>query len=117
VIEHLFVYGTLAPGRPNEHVLKDVPGSWLPATVRGDLVERGWGATMGFPALVLRADGPEVSGLVFASAELADQWAALDEFEGPGYDRVRTGARLESGELVDAWLYEAKRSDVGNDAR
>ena len=38
-----FVHGTLAPGRPNHHVLGHVPGTWEPATVTGDLVERGWG--------------------------------------------------------------------------
>lgn len=34
----LFVYGTLAPGWPNEHVLADVPGGWEPATVTGRLL-------------------------------------------------------------------------------
>ncbi len=32
--DRLFIYGTLAPGRPNEHVLAEVPGAWEPATVR-----------------------------------------------------------------------------------
>jgi len=45
--ERLFVYGTLAPGRPNEHILADVPGSWEPARVTGTLREEGWGAAMG----------------------------------------------------------------------
>ncbi len=30
VSHSLFVYGTLAPGRPNEHVLVEVPGRWSP---------------------------------------------------------------------------------------
>ena len=38
-----FVHGTLASGRPNQHVLAHVPGTWEPATVTGDVVERGWG--------------------------------------------------------------------------
>lgn len=33
MIEYLFVYGTLAPGRPNAHVSGNVPGAWEPATV------------------------------------------------------------------------------------
>lgn len=37
----LFVYGTLAPGRPNAHVLAEVPGEWEPATVQGTLLQEG----------------------------------------------------------------------------
>jgi len=46
VIEKLFVYGTLGPGRPNEHVLDAVGGSWETATVSGTLREEGWGAVL-----------------------------------------------------------------------
>ena len=38
-----FVYGTLAPGRPNQHVLAHVPGTWEPDTVKGDPRRAGWG--------------------------------------------------------------------------
>jgi gamma-glutamylcyclotransferase (GGCT)/AIG2-like uncharacterized protein YtfP len=46
VEERLFVYGTLAPGRPNEHMLAEVDGEWETATVRGRLVPEGWGADL-----------------------------------------------------------------------
>jgi len=108
VIEYLFVYGTLAPGRPNEHVLGDVPGTWEPAKVRGDLVDHGWGAAVGYPALVLRERGPDVPGYLFASDALVEHWASLDEFEGPGYERVLTRARRETGDVVRAWVYVAR---------
>jgi gamma-glutamylcyclotransferase (GGCT)/AIG2-like uncharacterized protein YtfP len=104
-MEWLFVYGTLAPGRPNEHVLAPLRGTWLPATVRGDLLDVGWGAAHGYPALALRPDAPEVAGLLFTAPTLADHWDALDEFEGPGYERVLTRARRDDGELVDTWVY------------
>ena len=29
MIQRLFVYGTLAPGRPNEHVLREIGGSFV----------------------------------------------------------------------------------------
>ncbi len=45
--ERLFVCGTLAPGRPNAHILAEVPGSWEPASVTGTLRAEGWGAAMG----------------------------------------------------------------------
>ena len=55
--QSLFVYGTLAPGRPNEHVLTALGGTWQPATVKGHLKPQGWGAEMGYPGLVLDESG------------------------------------------------------------
>jgi gamma-glutamylcyclotransferase (GGCT)/AIG2-like uncharacterized protein YtfP len=101
----LFVYGTLAPGRPNEHVLADVPGTWEPATVRGDLHQEGWGAALGFPVIVLDEQGPEVEGFVFSSDSLDEHWERLDDFEGEGYERVLTVATLPDGGAVEAHIY------------
>ena len=77
----LFVYGTLAPGRKNAHVLANVPGTWEPATVRGTLHEQGWGAALGYPGIVLSEDGTEVRGFVFSSPDLPAHWDRLDAFE------------------------------------
>ena len=71
----LFVYGTLAPGRPNAHVLADVPGKWEPATTTGTLVPEGWGAAAGYPGIILDEHGGIVPGFLFSSEALAD---ALD---------------------------------------
>ena len=101
----LFVYGTLAPGRPNEHVLADVPGEWEPATVTGRLLQEGWGAAAGYPGIVLDGHGGEVKGFLFSSASLAEHWARLDEFEGEGYDRVLTSVKLPDGTAVEAYIY------------
>lgn len=106
----LFVYGTLAPGRPNEHVLAVVPGKWEPATVIGTLLQEGWGAAAGYPGIVLDERGldergGEVKGLLFSSESLAEHWARLDEFEGEGYERVLTTVKLEDGTAVDAYIY------------
>lgn len=109
-IQRLFVYGTLAPGRPNEHVLEDVPGEWEPATVRGELVQQGWGADAGFPGIVLDEHGPEVEGLVLSSAELDRHWKRLDDFEGEEYERVLAPTRLRSGETVEANVYTLRRA-------
>ena len=109
----LFVYGTLAPGRPNEHVLAGVPGTWEPATVRGTLFPEGWGAAAGYPGIVLSEDGDEVEGLVFSSPELPAHWARLDAFEGDGYVRVPVTARLEGGATVEAHVYALSSSPPG----
>ena len=55
----LATYGTLGPGRPNHHHLADLGGRWLRGSVRGRLVAEGWGAAMGFHALVLDAGDGE----------------------------------------------------------
>lgn len=44
--KRLFVYGTLGPGRPNEHVLRAIGGKWKEAFVKGYLWPQGWGANM-----------------------------------------------------------------------
>jgi gamma-glutamylcyclotransferase (GGCT)/AIG2-like uncharacterized protein YtfP len=102
----LFVYGTLAPGRPNEHILVDVLGEWEPASVKGRLIPEGWGAAAGYPGIVLDENGTEVEGSVFSSQTLAEHWARLDEFEGPGYERVLTTAKLKDGTAVKACIYQ-----------
>lgn len=104
----LFVYGTLAPGRPNEHVLADVPGEWEPATVIGTLFPEGWGAAAGYPGIVLDERGGEVQGFLFSSESLAEHWARLDEFEGEGYERVPTTAKRRDGTAVDAFIYKIR---------
>ena len=104
----LFVYGTLAPGRPNEHVLADVPGTWEPATVKGTLLQEGWGAEVGYPGIVLDELGGAVHGFIFSSEALAAHWARLDAFEGDGYERVVTPAELGDGTVVKAHIYALK---------
>ncbi|MBK9216902.1 MAG: gamma-glutamylcyclotransferase [Chloracidobacterium sp.] len=103
--DRFFVYGTLAPGRPNGHILGDVPGTWEPATVRGSLIQEGWGAEVGYPGIVLSDDGDEVHGFIFTSADLSTHWDRLDEFEGDGYERVLVRATLADGSTVHAHIY------------
>ena len=102
----LFVYGTLAPGQPNEQVPADVPGSWQPATVTGTLLREGWGAAAGYPGIVLDEHGARVEGLDFSSERLADHWVRLDQFESDGHERVLTAATLGDGTTVYAYIYK-----------
>lgn len=96
----LAVYGTLAPGRPNHHQLDGLTGRWLSGHVHGTLVQAGWGASLGYPALTLSSEGAAVDVQVFESTDLPAHWARLDEFEGPGYRRVVTTVHLSSDELA-----------------
>ncbi|WP_181297320.1 gamma-glutamylcyclotransferase family protein [Pseudomonas sp. Q2-TVG4-2] len=108
-MERLFVYGSLAPGRPNEHILAEVPGCWEPASVTGTLRAEGWGAAMGFPGLDLDEQGETIDGLVFSSEQLAPHWPALDAFEGDAYLRSPTAVRLANGETVEAYVYALRK--------
>jgi len=108
MIERLFVYGTLAPGRPNEHVLAAVPGTWEPATVMGTLHQEGWGAAAGYPGIVLDESGEDVQGFLFSSTELSKHWPRLDEFEGDGYERVAASAKRADGSVVETYIYVLK---------
>ncbi len=89
MIERLFVYGTLGPGRPNEHVLSSIGGSWEIVVIFGTLRQEGWGAAMGYPGIDLDEHGAEVEGFLFTSEKLSGYWGALDEFEGEAYKRVK----------------------------
>ncbi len=100
----LATYGTLAPGRANHRQLAGLKGRWQQGTVRGRLVDAGWGAALGYPGLVLDPLGPAVGVHLFESPELPDHWSRLDGFEGAGYRRVVTRVRTAGGEL-DAWIY------------
>ena len=66
----LATYGTLAPGRVNHHQLAGLKGKWQKGTVRGRLVDAGWGAALGYPGLVLDPRGPVFEVYLFESAEL-----------------------------------------------
>ena len=109
MIEQLFVYGTLAPGRPNEHVLGEIEGTWEVATVTGTLRQDGWGAEMGYPGIDLDEQGDEIQGFLFSSEALSDHWAMLDEFEGEAYERVLTEVKLRDNRRMDAYIYQLRR--------
>ena len=108
--QRLFVYGTLAPGRPNEHVLTPLGGAWQPATVKGQLEQQGWGAAMGFPGLVLDEAGEEISGFLFTSENLDSFWDTLDDFEGEQYERVLADVYLHDGSSVETYVYVLRSS-------
>jgi gamma-glutamylcyclotransferase (GGCT)/AIG2-like uncharacterized protein YtfP len=112
-LRRLATYGTLAPGRPNEHQLAAMDGRWLAGQVYGTLVDAGWGAGMGYPALVLDRHGTAVDVHVFESADLPAHWSRLDEFEGPGYERVVTTVHTAGGDL-EASIYVLRVPDAGS---
>lgn len=84
----LAVYGTLAPGRENHHIVAPLGGEWSEGFVEGDLLAEGWGASLGYPAFRPRPGGTSIMVHVLHSALLPEAWPRLDEFEGAEYRRL-----------------------------
>ena len=107
-MDTLFVYGTLMPNCPNGHVLENIVGKFIPATVQGELIGAGWSASMGYPGIKLDSQGDTIHGFLFYSHNLYDHWESLDEFEGEEF--VRTAVSVERyDELdVDTYIYTLK---------
>lgn len=101
----LFVYGSLQPGKKNAFRLERIGGRWIQGSIRGTLLDRGWGAGLGFPALILDDEGDEISGYLFQSRDLDAAWPELDEFEGEDYRRVIAPVSLSNGDTVEAFVY------------
>lgn len=108
-MHRLFVYGTLGPGRPNEHVLKKIGGSWRKGFLWGKLYQEGWGMEMGYPGIRLEEKIEKIQGHVFSSDRLEEYWAELDLFEGKEYSRVKASITLEGEQReVEAFIYVLK---------
>ena len=76
----LFVYGSLQPGGPDEHVLSTISGTWQKATVTERLLEVFWGAELGYPGLKLLQNGGIIDGHLLTSVSLDTFWVELDAF-------------------------------------
>lgn len=110
-LHRLATYGTLAPGRPNHHQLDGLDGRWFAGHLHGRLLDAGWGATLGYPALVLDQDGDRVDVQVFESADLPAHWSRLDDFEGAQYTRALVTVHT-SGGPVEAFAYVLNAADA-----
>lgn len=114
-MEHLFVYGTLAPGKSNHHIMTPILGTWQQAAVKGVMDEMGFGLTGGYPALVIDDTAELVQGWLFGSDELDVHWERLDAFEGEAYQRDQVTVVTQSGRPVMAYAYtlhDALRGEI-----
>ena len=105
VSRHLIVYGSLAPGGPNHSLLAGLDGEWREGWVTGELLERGWSAAMGYPALRWCPEGGEIRAHLFISHELPKIWGRLDEFEGLEYHRIWAPFWSPDGEVLVGNVY------------
>jgi gamma-glutamylcyclotransferase (GGCT)/AIG2-like uncharacterized protein YtfP len=116
VHHRLAIYGTLAPGKPNHHIVQPLGGKWRDGFVEGDLLAFGWGAAMGYPALLPRLGGESVPVNLLTTPHLETAWEQLDRFEGPDYERLlvpvfggRRSLQANGMPIAVAHLYATRR--------
>jgi gamma-glutamylcyclotransferase (GGCT)/AIG2-like uncharacterized protein YtfP len=113
--QRLFFYGALAPGRENEHVLGDVPGTWELATVRAGCYSKAGVLRPASPASSWTKTDQRSTACCLSSAMLSEYWKRLGHFEGDGYERVLTSARLQSGGTAMAYIYILRGMSAASD--
>ncbi len=99
------------PNCPNGHVLENVVGKFVPATVRGYLKDAGWSASMGYPGIKLNEEGDTIHGYLFYSNNLINHWDNLDEFEGEEFERQEVNVERYDEMDVDTFIYVLKASE------
>lgn len=105
--QRLIVYGSLAPGRENHHELATLGGEWTFGWITGELLPRGWGAQLGYPALRWHAGGERVQAWLLYSPGLPAEWARLDAFEGAAYQRLLAPFETDAGVVAVGYVYAA----------
>lgn len=114
-MQHLFVYGSLAPGKANSHWLAPLKGRWQKAWARGHLFRHGKLGTHGYPAFIPENNAPWQAGLLFSHPKLSNSfWQALDQFEGAGYERKLINIKLANKSEVEAHVYAYLRATIGH---
>ena len=97
----VFVYGTLRRGGSNDFRMAD-SRFVVEGKVRGKLLRIDW-----YPGIVVDENAGPVVGEVFMVS--AETIAALDEFEGSEYRRVKIAVEwVDAGEsfTAEAWIWE-----------
>ena len=113
--ETLFVYGTLMPNCPNGFVLEKVVGKFVPATVRGKLIDAGWSAGMGYPGIRLEMGDDTIHGFLFYSSNLINHWEKLDIFEGLEFTRTPIIVQRYDELEVQTYIYTLKDEILEDD--
>ncbi len=103
--ERLIVYGSLAPGGPNNFMLARLEGTWQKCAIRGCM-----GRFRGFKVFKFDPDGDEHQAWLFSSPALPRKFPDLDDFEGDEYHRILIPARVGDQEIL-ANIYEGRYFD------
>lgn len=106
----LIVYGSLAPGESNHHIISHIDGQWSKASIKGRIIDNGWSSRTGYPEFqrTSEEDSETVEVFAFISEELDEHWDHIDAFERTeSYIRSKIPCVLEGGKIIDAFIYES----------
>lgn len=106
----LIIYGSLAPGEKNHHIISHIEGNWQKATIRGQIIDNGWSVDRsGYPQFKIVEDEQKadlIDVMAFTSNQLERHWKSLDEFEASeDYKRITIPCILENGQHRIAYIY------------
>jgi len=101
----LVVYGSMAPGRENGHILAPLGGYWTEVTVKGRLIGAGWGAAKGYPGLGIDATEDLIRAHCITSIALPDVYDAIDHFQGEEFVRLLHPFTTREGQRGVANIY------------
>lgn len=101
----LFVYGTLRPGYANEHILKNIGGSFKEATISGFQFDKVWEKQTGYPGIIKSNSNATIKGILFTSKHLIYHWDVLDSFETDAYCRIEIPIKLNDNSIVNGCVY------------
>jgi gamma-glutamylcyclotransferase (GGCT)/AIG2-like uncharacterized protein YtfP len=105
----LVVYGTLAPGRANHHIVEHIVGTWRDNVyVEGELVATGWAIQYGYPMIRWKPGASRIPSYLLISEMLPSCWADLDHFEGLEYCRILVPVFDEQGFTAVGNIYAEK---------
>jgi gamma-glutamylcyclotransferase (GGCT)/AIG2-like uncharacterized protein YtfP len=106
---HLVVYGTLAPGRVNHHVVEHIVGTWRNEVyVEGEFVNSGWAVEFGYPMMRWKPGGSHIASYLLESEILPAHWVDLDRFEGSEYCRILVPVFDDQGFVTVGNVYAEK---------
>lgn len=108
----LVVYGSLAPGEANHHLVAGLGGEWRPCVITGTLEIHN-----GYRILRWARDGARIDAQMLISPELPRSWPRLDEFEGRDYRRIVIPAEVGGRQVLANVYTDARNVRTGSEIR
>lgn len=108
VLDRLFVYATLRQGQTARSLLADRITRSVAASTTGAI----YAFPMGYAGLVEAAEPMRVIGELVWLTELPGAFGLLDAYEGEDFVRVIKQVRLETGDVMDSWVYALGDPDM-----